>query len=52
MSTINLANSGDGCWPELEAVGANVIDMTEQPLDMAYLETGTEDGKPSVALKP
>lgn len=50
MSLINLSH-GDGCWPDLMADESKVIDMTSTTLEMAYNEDGTDDHKPSVALK-
>lgn len=50
MSTINVSH-GDGCWPDLEKDPSKVIDLTEQPLEMAYMDVGTDQGEPSVAIK-
>jgi len=50
LSKINLSH-GEGCWPDIMEKESMVVDVTSQPLEMAYLEQGTDDGKPSVALK-
>ena len=49
---IDLQLKGDGCWPDLvEKTKAGMSQESNEPLRIAALAGGTEDGRPSLYLR-